>query len=228
MTSPSEFALDDLELELRKMAGVRAAGFETRDELLIIQLQVVPSAAEEGSLPVAATRIAARYADRPVAVEIIRWREPSPSVETPAATAPDEPAASSESGAVVSEPATDEKSAGRRVRLLAVLSFPDTDELEVHLILDGRRTIGRAGTSRGLLGAVDATLEAVREFGFPFSPQPRWARAVESAGEEALIAVALDESDAGEHVLYGVAAGTTPLDAAARATLDALNRRLAR
>ena len=31
--------------------------------------------ASEGSLPVAATRIAARHADRPVAVEVVRWRD---------------------------------------------------------------------------------------------------------------------------------------------------------
>ena len=38
----SELLLDDLELELRKLPGVRAAGFDARDELLIIQLHVVP------------------------------------------------------------------------------------------------------------------------------------------------------------------------------------------
>ena len=81
------------------------------------------------------------------------------------------------------------------MRLLAVLSFPDTDELEVHLILEGRRTIGRAPASRGLVAALDATLAAVREFGFPLTPTPRWVRAVEPSEEEALIAVALDEAE---------------------------------
>jgi hypothetical protein len=98
----------------------------------------------------------------------------------------------------------------------------------VHLILDGRRTIGRAGANKGLLGAVDATLHAVADFGYPLSPTPRWARAVESTDEASLIAVALDEAEGAEHILYGVSAGTTAIDAAARATLDALNRRLNR
>jgi hypothetical protein len=113
------------------------------------------------------------------------------------------------------------------MRLLAVLSFPDTDELEVHLILDGRRTIGRAPASRGLVAALDATLAAVKDFGFALDPTPQWARGLESTAEEALVAVALDDGSGGG-VLYGVAAGATPIDAAARATLDAINRKSSR
>ena len=74
-----------------------------------------------------------------------------------------------------------------------MLAFPDTDELEVHLILDGRRTIGRAVSSSGLLGAVEATLAAVRELGASFTPHPLWAREIENdADERAVVAVALD------------------------------------
>jgi hypothetical protein len=221
----SDLILDDLELELRKLPGVRAAGFDTRDDLLIVQLHVVPGAGSEGSLPVAATRIAARHADRPVAVEVVRWRDAPQSPlsrpeETPAPAAPvtpDAPAAETPGPAEVTG----------RMRLLAVLSFPDTDELEVHLILDGRRRIGRAPASRGLVAALDATLAAVREFGVPLTPTPRWARAIESSEEEALIAVALDDESDGR-ILYGIAPGTNPPDAAARATLDAVNRRAGR
>ena len=224
----SELVLDDLELELRKLPGVRSAGFDARDELLIIQLHVVPGAAAEASLPVAATRIAARHADRPVAVEVVRWRE-MPAESAAAVPASDAaPAAEPTTAAAEAETAPPEPASTGRMRLLAVLSFPDTDELEVHLILDGRRTIGRAPASRGLLAAVDATLAAIRDFGFPLDPAPRWARAVEGSDEEALIAVALDDSEPGERVLYGVAPGSTPIDATARATLDAMNRRVIR
>jgi hypothetical protein len=215
----SDLVLDDLELELRKLPGVRSAGFDARDELLIVQLHVAPEVTSEGSLPLAATRIAARHADRPVAVEVVRWREPAESHAAPAPVAPVAPAPSEPAAAPAEVPST-------RLRLLAVLSFPDTDELEVHLILDGRRTIGRAPASRGLVAALDATLAAIGDFEFPFKPTPRWARALESAQEEALIAVALDEGEPSERVLYGVASGATPIDAAARATLDALNRRV--
>jgi hypothetical protein len=217
----SDLILDDLELELRKLPGVRAAGFDARDELLIIQLHVVPGLDREASLPLAATRIAARHADRPVAVEVVRWRDAAP--DTNAGTEPETTAVEQPSAPAVAEPVAVPQSTGR-MRLLAVLSFPDTDELEVHLILDGRRTIGRAPASRGLTAALDATLAAVREFGFPLTPTPRWARAVESADEEALIAVALDE-ESDNRILYGIAPGTNPTDAAARATLDAINRR---
>ena len=80
----------------------------------------------------------------------------------------------------------------RRPRLLAVLVFPDTDELEVHLILDGRRTIGRAPASRGLVGAVEATIEAVRGLGAPIRPAREWARVLDSNGDgRVLVAVAL-------------------------------------
>ena len=103
----------------------------------------------------------------------------------------------------------------RRMRLLAVLSFPDTDELEVHLILDGRRTIGRAPASRGLVAALDATLAAGARFDLGIDPTPRWARAVEWSEEEALIVVALDE-ESDDRILYGIAPGTNATDAAAR------------
>lgn len=114
-----------------------------------------------------------------------------------------------------------------RVQLLAVLSFPNTDELEVHLTLGGRRSIGRAAASRGLIGAVEATVEAVRAFtdALPFTPG--WARTIETtAGGQFLVAtsVVAPELDASR---YGLAAGNSPTEAAARATLHALNRTLA-
>ena len=130
------------------------------------------------------------------------------------------------------DPVSDENrddaiSPGRRARLLAVLAFPDTDELEVHLILDGRRTIGRAATSNGLVGAVEATLLAVRELGAEFTPTPMWARELESDQDErAVVAVALAGVVAEALPDYGIAAGASAIDAAARATLDSLNRRL--
>jgi hypothetical protein len=130
-------------------------------------------------------------------------------------------------------PATDtaaaaEAAEGRRARLLAVLAFPDTDELEVHLILDGRRTIGRSSSSNGLLGAVEATLGAVRELGATFEPTALWARPLESDEDErVVVAVALGGVVDDAPNDYGIAAGASEIDAAARSTLDALNRRLA-
>jgi hypothetical protein len=112
--------------------------------------------------------------------------------------------------------------------LLAVLAFPDTDELEVHLILEGKRTIGRAAASNGLVGAVEATIDAVRGLGAPFEPRAKWARALDDTNDDdrVVVAVALEGLDDETALQYGLAAGASPIDAAARSTLDALNRRL--
>ena len=241
-------SLDDLELELRKLPGVKAAGFDRRDDVLLVQLHLgdrVDSA--EHPVPVEASRIVARHVEERAAVEIVRWRTipaaavaaPPPPVidveteDTAVTTQPDvevEPAPAPAPAAEAAAEAAAEPVAApaRRARLLAVLAFPDTNELEVHLILDGRRTIGRAVSTDGLVGAVEATLAAVHEIGAPFEPTPLWARAIESAQDErVVVAVALGNVITDAPIDYGMAAGASPIDAAARSTLDALNRRLA-
>ena len=229
--------LDDLELELRMLPGVRAAGFDTQDDVLFVQLHMADSPAEPETM--SATRIAARHAaDRSVAVEIARWRTYEPPAPVPAEVTdadvfvdlsselpllPDYTALESH------DAGTDAADRKTRPRLLAVLVFPDTDELEVHLIHDGRRTIGRAPASRGLVGAAEATIDAIRGLGAPIAPRAQWARVLDGNGDEReLVAVAV-AADADEPTLdYGLAAGASAIDAAARSTLDALNRRLAR
>jgi hypothetical protein len=342
--------LDDLELELRKLPGVRATGFAEREDVLLVQIHV-GEGETEAALPLQATRIAYRHSDRPVAVELVRWRtrgrvahgddaghvaprapeperEPAPTTEwsspppspPPPPTAAPSGAARAEppsmvdltapapstggtvtpptpvfetsgadvpsvdvSGADTSasagflsppgeatrtepappqtptrassfeapasapagEPATptgrpgtvvmgggfERRASGEsdrdRVRLLAVLTFPDTDELEVHLTLDGRRTIGRAAASRGLLAAVEATLDALRSFVPDLGYDPAWARTLEtSTGEGFLVAAGLvgGEDNAPRH---GLASGSSAIEAAARACLQALNRSIA-
>jgi hypothetical protein len=81
-----------------------------------------------------------------------------------------------------------------------------------------------------MVGAVQATIEAVRELGAPFEPRAKWARAIDDTQDEerVVVAVALEGVDDEQTLQYGLAAGTSPLDAAARSTLDALNRRLGR
>jgi len=223
-------SLDDLELELRKLPGVKAAGFDEREDMLLVQLHLGDRVdSPEHPVPIDASRIVARHIEERTAVEIVRWRTfpgaaaaAAPTVDL--TTAPEAAAEAAPAGAVATEPASE----GRRARLLAVLAFPDSDELEVHLILDGRRTIGRAISSSGLLGAVEATLAAVRELGASFTPRPLWAREVESdADERAVVAVALEGVVPDAPIDYGIAAGASPIDAAARSTLAALNRRLA-
>jgi hypothetical protein len=319
--------LDDLELELRKLPGVRATGFAEREDVLLVQIHVGEEETE-AALPLQATRIAYRHSDRPVAVELVRWRtrdvhahapdiaghvESGPTIAAPtaaeAAPPPPPPVTRPESARVDAgamptaftgaphtrtdvppppaappprretapvappTPSVDEQSfvtrqpppapapqrgpapepepapprpapaastgAGRvnrrsgsgsdedRVRLLAVLTFPETDELEVHLTLQGRRTIGRAAASRGLLASVEATLDALGAFVPGLAYQPAWARTLEtSTGEGFLVAAGLagPENDGPRH---GLASGSSAIEAAARATLQALNRSIA-
>ena len=115
--------------------------------------------------------------------------------------------------------------ASPRVRLLAVLTFPDTDELEVHLTYEGRRVIGRAAASTGVSGAVGATLDGLANFAPQLGADLLWAE--ELAGHEAahasVVACALQVAGA---TVLGIAAGGSRIEAAARSALHALNRSL--
>jgi len=229
--------LDDLEIELRKLPGVRAAGFSERDDVLLVQLQV--GEASEAGLPLQASRIAHRHSERPVAVELVRWRTlpATAPAATPASPAPAPAAPPVPGHDVTTDDATTDAATTtvdltrepdeRRVRLLAVLTFPDTDELEVHLTLDGRRTIGRAAASRGLLGAVEATLDALRAFAPALTLEPAWARPIDVSSDEPFL-VACEVSAGPGPARHGIATGGSPIEAAARASLHALNRTLAR
>jgi len=213
--------LDDLELELRKLPGVRSAGFTDREDLLVVQVQVADGASSP-ALSQQAARIAYRHADKPVALEIVRWR----TVEVPGTAAPAavEPAPAPRPAAPAGEarPAIERPA---RVRLLAVLTFPDTDELEVHLTYGGRRVIGRAAASTGAAGAVSATLDGLGNFAPDLGADVLWAE--ELAGHEvahaSVVACALQAGDA---AVLGIAAGGSRIEAAARSALHALNRTL--
>jgi hypothetical protein len=209
--------LDDLELELRRLPGVVSTGFDVRSDMLLVQLHLSPA---RGPLPEwgEASRIAARHADRPIAIELVRLRDGGGAGATDLDVRP-------ESSAPASTP--DPAPRGGRPRLLAVLAFPDRDELEVHLVHEGRRTIGRSSASLGIQAAVEATIDALRALGTPLGARTRWCHAIEGVStDHVLVAVALDEVEGA--TTYGLAGGETEIDAAARSTLDAVNRRLVR
>lgn len=247
--------LDDLEFELRKLPGVRAVGFEDRPDVLLVQLHLAPDQALnllEVPLPVSAARIAARLSDHLVAVEVVRWRntpsmigddeisiiydgpgadvlgDPTITPDLASGVTPIAHAPSAVSAPVPSD-ATGPLIEERRPRLLAVLAFPETDEVEVHLVFKGKRAIGRAPGSDGPVAAVHATLDALTGLDINLDPEVHWLYELEpnlSAG--ALIAVAITVHEGGSIECYGLAPGATTNDAAARATLDALNRRISR
>ncbi len=221
---PTNF--DDLELELRKLPGVRAAGFTERDDMLVVQVQVAgdePTA----NLSQQAARIAYRHADKPVALEIVRWRviaaAPIPAVTAPAAPVE---ANGAESGAT--DEAGDDLDADiprQRVRLLAVLTFPDTDELEVHLTFGGRRIIGRSTATAGIGGAATATIEGLQTFAPTLGGRLAWCAELTDQQTDTSYVVACSVT-VGDQSRLGIAAGGSKIEAAARATLHALNRAL--
>lgn len=254
--------VNDLELELRKLPGVRAAGFTERDDVLLIQLQVSGDNPPP-NLPLQATRIAYRHSDKPVALEVVRWRViPAPRDAVPAETPPagnmleamagvesapgetdesTEPATATAFAIPIAEAAARiepstihppaasprEEDARGRVRLLAVLTFPDTDELEVHLTFQGRRIIGRSVASNGILAVVEAMVDGLKVFAPKLEFTPSWARVLndERGPDSHLVAcelIAVDESRR-----LGIASGASAIEAAARATLHALNRSIA-
>ncbi len=220
--------LDDLELELRKLPGVRAAGFTERDDMLLVQVQV---SGEEPSANLShqAARIAYRHADKPVALEVVRWRtiEASPTPAAPVAVAASSSAPDTSTPDVTATtPVADtdhDDIRHHRVRLLAVLTFPDTDELEVHLTFGGRRIIGRSAASAAIVGAATATVEGLRTFAPKLAGTVEWASELTDQSTESEYVVACSIAIDGDTRL-GIASGGSRLEAAARATLNALNR----
>lgn len=223
--------LDDLELELRKLPGVRSAGFTDTPDLLVVQVQVA-GGQPASTLPQQAARIAHRHADKPVSIEVVRWR--TIEVRVPAAPIAPVPVATTDSSTTDSSTtsttsATDASDASEptrpRVRLLAVLTFPDTDELEVHLTFSGRRIIGRALASEGIAGAVTATLLGLTNFAPDLRAAVVWAEELsEHNNDDSMIVACAIEVDG--ITRHGIAAGGSRIEAAARATLHAVNRRL--
>jgi hypothetical protein len=105
------------------------------------------------------------------------------------------------------------------------MTVADTDEIEVHLGDGATQTIGRAALARGLLGAVEATVEAVRGFPMERPVESEWARTIEmTSSGRPVVAVAF--APPGGDELYGLSRADTDVEAAARATLEALDRHL--
>jgi hypothetical protein len=65
--------LDELELELRKLPGIRWAAFSEQGDRLLVQLHAVENAGND--LTLRATRVAAHHSEKPVAVEVVRGRD---------------------------------------------------------------------------------------------------------------------------------------------------------
>lgn len=113
-----------------------------------------------------------------------------------------------------------------RVRLEAVRVDGFSQSVDVHMVFGTRRAVGRAeaGSPRD---AAAATMEALDRLGANLPFRIDAATATLRNGPEHAVVVVL-EPGAGAQKLYGVARGPSMEEAAARATLHALNRYLAR
>jgi hypothetical protein len=61
--------LDELELELRKLPGIRWAAFSEKRDQLLVQLHAVEGSGND--LTLRATRVAAHHSEKPVSVEVV-------------------------------------------------------------------------------------------------------------------------------------------------------------
>ena len=115
-----------------------------------------------------------------------------------------------------------------RLRLVDVTTDHESAELIVHLARGDDLAVGRGSMEHGLRAAVEATVYATRAFLPTLSFLPGWARLVETTPERRFLVVAsVTDPEARKH-LRGTADGSTPVEAAVRATLAALNRTISR
>lgn len=213
--------IDDLEIALRKLPGVRSVGFVSGADLTMVQLHVDDSKSAN-SVPMQAARLAYRYSPGSVAVEVIRWRGES-RTDTGAA-----PKIAKRPERVAASPASEEmRWIEPRVVIDKVSVSDDGLDVEVVLSFGAQRVVRRSNISSGLTGVSAATLDGLREFIGELDYEPKWAHVVRPHPDaERMVAIGLGDDVLGE-VRTGIAKGDTPPEAAVRATLQALNRTIA-
>ena len=112
--------------------------------------------------------------------------------------------------------------------MVEVSADPGAGELTVRLARGEEEAVGRASTAGGLPAAVEATVYAIRTFLPDLTYLPGWARTVETTPERRFLVVASVTDPLARTHRRGVAEGATPVEAAVRATLAALNRTISR
>jgi hypothetical protein len=209
--------LDDIELELRKLPGICWVAFRELGDRLLVQVHAKQDA--YGDVALEASRIAARHCELPVAVDVVRWMTPPAPGTEPARRenmTPHANGSSAHAARTLHSPPFE---------VLRVRSIAETEEIEVHLGDGATRTIGRAALAQGLLGAVEATVEALRGFRVELPVAPEWARTIEiTPAGRPIVAVAFAPPGAEES--YGLSRADSKMEAAVRATLDALDHHL--
>jgi hypothetical protein len=196
------------ELAVRRLPGVFAVEMEEDGDLTIYRVHVDDDAPDDVGR-VAARSLPAAEGSRLV-VEVVRPRGATPAATSPSTHTP--PPAAAAAPAPTREGVT----------LLAVRSVPEDGEIEVHLGRGDTRAVGRAPLARGLAGAVEAVLAAASQVEAQPRWRPSWVRTVETTADgQFVVAAALVGPDSGEH-RHGIATGSSPIEAAARAAVGAL------
>jgi len=193
--------IDAAEVAFRRLPGVVAVVVERDDDVLVVQIHAGSDAPDD--LARAAARAAAPLGGGSVVVEVVR-----PAGE-PLPTSADSPVAD---GSPIA-PA-----------IVAVRSAPDSGEIEVHVRHGDVRTIGRAPMAQGLAGAVEATLDGLRQLAPGLDLGLTWARTIETTADRRfVVAVALHH--VGSRVArHGLGSGASAIEGAARGALDAATR----
>jgi hypothetical protein len=200
------------ELALRRLAGVYAVEIERDDDLTVCRI-FVDTDADDDVGRVAARLLTVEPGSRLV-IEVERTAPVTIPVAPPLLQRP-----------VDTEPGFDEaarRSPDAGLTLLAVRSVPEEGEIEAHVALGGARAVGRAPLAHGLVGAAEAVLAATTQVEPGSSWQSAWVRTVETTADgHFVVAVALVDPGADGH-RHGIATGLSPIEAAARATANAL------
>ncbi len=206
-------AHDDLELKLRRLAGVTLVAFGDRQGTTVVELSVDANADRE-LIRTEATRIALASLSGPLLVELAGSLH---------AAADEWPVGDASVESVVPGPAGSGVGSHVRVRLLAVV--PDAEPGRVRIVLAHRgKQVAARATLGDLATVVTATLAALADLGLPapFAVDGIVALGADAGGGTIVL---LREPRSGQ-VRRGIAGGRLAEEAAARATLNALNRYL--
>jgi hypothetical protein len=207
--------VDAAEIALRRLPGVHAVAVEHDGDLMIVQVHAGDDAPPD--LARAAAHATAPLADTRLVVEVMRDASPTPTDRRERVDA-----SSGEAPITPSEPVTARTTSGATI--VAVRSDAETGEIEVHVRAGEVRTIGRAPMAQGLSGAVSASLDALRAIDPALDLGIAWARTIETTADRRFVVAVALHHVATRATRHGLASGASPIEAAARAALDAVER----
>jgi hypothetical protein len=192
--------VDALELALRQLPGVYGVAVDAEDPIV----EVHASGATEPDLARRVGSIARAHLEDVLTVDLVR-RQPGPAASP---VEPTEPEATGQRAQPTPAPDAAPELVGAR-------TLPGYTTIEVRI---GAGRVGHGPRRRGLLGAVAATLVAA---GTP-NLTPVWVRTIRTATDgRCVVAVALRPGDS-PRLRYATGGGADALEAAARATLQAV------